>query len=168
MLWHFSTWSFSLSLPVGGRLPSVCGQWTGPREAGVSPSSVYCSPARGHTFTLHRTTEGSHSSFVLAMVITCHRGILLYLGTGPTLWPGAEWLWGRRWIHSNPQGIRAASCPEEHPKGQFAGSKVPPWISQWSQVLKHGSVGGSQTSVSPDGCPGLRSTTSRRHSFGWA
>lgn len=168
MLWRFSTRSFSLSLSVGGRLPSVSDQWTWARKAGVSPSSVYCSPAGGHTFTVHRTREGSHFSSVLIMLVTYHGSVLSHLGSGPTLWSGAEWLWGGRWIHSNPQGIRAASCPEEHPKGQFAGDKVPPCINQWGQVLQHGSAGGSHTSDAPAGGPGFRSTTSRRHRFGWA
>lgn len=41
-------------------------------------------------------------------------------GPGPALRPGAERLRGRRRIHSNPQGVRAAPCPKEHPQGQFA------------------------------------------------
>lgn len=88
------------------------------------------------------------------------------VGPGPTLRPGAERLRGRRRVHSNPQGVRAASRPEEHPKGQFKGGEPFPGVSQWSQAFKHASPGGSQTSVPPAGGPGLGRTTSWRHSFG--
>lgn len=62
VVWRFGARPFSLSLSVGGGLPSLPGQRRGPREAGVSPSPLHRPPPGGRPFTVHGPAEGSPSS----------------------------------------------------------------------------------------------------------